>query len=153
MAAEIGPDIMPKQGDNLVDALDLAERTLGEARGSILVMVDNVASDDRPRLVTFREQTRSAIHILALARTGTPELKAIDQAANSLGASVTLMTPDSADINKLIRDTAEAPVSVSSAEDGTRWAEAGWWLVPVLAVFVLVSFRREERVAAREVPA
>ncbi len=38
MAAEISPEIMPKQGDNLVGALQLAVNTLGDSGGSIVVL-------------------------------------------------------------------------------------------------------------------
>ena len=43
MAAEISPEIMPKPGDDLVGAIELATRTLGDAGGSIVVMTDTAA--------------------------------------------------------------------------------------------------------------
>lgn len=148
MAAEISPEIMPKSGDDLAASLALAEQTLGESRGSIVVVADTAGDDNLGALAEFHEQSRLAVCILAVARSDTPELEALNKAATSLGASVTLMTPDSADIDSLVRRTAKAPVAVSSADDGTRWAEAGWWLVPVLAAVVLVSFRREHQVSS-----
>jgi Ca-activated chloride channel family protein len=147
MAAEISPEIMPKSGDDLAASLMLAEKTLGESRGSIVVVADTAGSDNLDALAEFHKQSRSPVCVLAIARSDTPELDALNKAATSLGASVTIMTPDSADIDSLVRRTAKAPVAVSSAGDGTRWAEAGWWLVPALAAVVLVSFRREHQVS------
>jgi Ca-activated chloride channel family protein len=150
MAAEISPEIMPQVGDDLAAALQLAEQTLGESRGSIVVVADTVGNENQRALAEFRQQSRSALWILAVARPDTPELDALNQAAASLGAGVTTITPDSADIHSLVRRTAQAPVAISGADDGTRWAEAGWWLVPVLAALVLVSFRRDVSVSPGE---
>ena len=52
------------------------------------------------------------------------------------------MTPDYADVAALIKSTAKAPVAVGDAGEGIRWAEAGWWLVPVIALLSLLDFRR-----------
>ena len=43
MAAEISPEIMPKEGDDLAGALQVAARTLGDKGGSIVVFADTVA--------------------------------------------------------------------------------------------------------------
>ena len=63
-------------------------------------------------------------------------------AAAALRASITQLTPDSTDVLSLVRRTAKAPVAVAAAAEGTLWAEAGWWLVPLLALLSLESFRR-----------
>jgi Ca-activated chloride channel homolog len=142
MAAEISPAIMPKPGDDLVGALMLASRTLGDVGGSIVVLADTVPADVDSSLRAFRGTVRLPIHFLAVARANTPELDALNDAAAALGASVSLITPDSSDIAQLVRRTAQSPVSVGSAGEAVRWAETGWWLVPVIAVLCLTAFRR-----------
>ena len=142
MAAEISPAIMPKRGDDLVGALVLAERTLGDVGGSVVVLADTVPGDVEPGLREFRRTVRMPIHFLAVAHANTPELAALNNAAAALDASVALITPDAADIAQLVRRTAKSPVSVASAEEGIRWAETGWWLVPAIAVLALTAFRR-----------
>ena len=92
-----------------------------------------------------------AIHFLAVVRPGSPEEDTVNNAASEFGARVTLMTSDSADIDALVRSTAKTPVAVSAAGEGTHWAEAGWWLVPLLALLVLSGFRRESNSATPEV--
>ena len=74
------------------------------------------------------------------------------QWAEATKAKVTLMTADSADVDSLVRQTAQASVT-SGEEDGTRWAETGWWLVPLLALFSLSAFRRVRNENAGEVDA
>ena len=80
-----------------------------------------------------------------MARVDTPEEIDVKTAASPLGATITMMTPDSEDIKELVRRTAKAPIAVAAAGEGTQWAESGWWLVPIIAMFALVAFRREEQ--------
>lgn len=143
MAAEIGPEIMPKSGDALSSALRLAVKSSGDRGGSILVIADTI-EEPTSSLASFRSESNLAINVLAVARKETPELAAIRAAATSLSANVTLLAPDSSDTDSLVRRTAKAPVSVESTDAGTHWEEAGWWLVPALAIIVAASFRREQ---------
>ena len=72
------------------------------------------------------------------------------RAAKLVGAKVTPMTPDSEDVQALVKSTAKAPVLVADAGEGVRWAESGWWLVPVLVALSLFSFRRVDKSIDRE---
>ncbi len=149
MAAEISPEIMPKPGDDLVGAIELATRTLGDAGGSIVVMTDTAAEASN-EFALLRETNRVPIHFLAVARAETPEVTAIQRAATELSADVQLMTPDLEDVRSLVRRTATAPVAVGVAGEGVRWAEAGWWLVPLITLLSLTTFRREQPLTTGE---
>ena len=149
MAAEISPAVMPKPGDHLADALRLAERTLGEIGGSIVVVADT-AQPVAPADLEELKKNRLPVYFLAVARADTPEFEAIQQVAKTLGGDVTLMSPDLADVQSLVKSTARAPVAVSATGEGTRWAEAGWSLIPLLALFSLASFRRVQQIRGTE---
>ena len=140
MAAELGPDIMPRPGNDLAGALRLAARALGEAGGSIIVLTDSAPMGDESLWRAYREDSGWPVHFLAVARPDTTEWDGLRNVAASLGASLTRLTPDSADVLSLVRRTAQ--VAVKTAGEGTRWEEAGWWLVPLLALFALAPFRR-----------
>jgi Ca-activated chloride channel family protein len=146
MAAEIGPGVMPRPGDELPAALRLAARTLGKSGGSIVVLADGAPSENKSVWREFRNETPWPVHFLAVARSDTPEWDTLKEAATELRASITQLTPDSTDVLSLVRRTAKAPVSVAEAGEGFQWAEAGWWLVPFLALLYLESFRRERNV-------
>lgn len=142
MAAEIRPAVMPKAGDDLPGALEMAARTLRAGGGSIVVVADTVADGADQALAEFRAASGLPVHFLAIARADTPEWEAIRRAAGTLRAEVTRMTPDPQDVQSLVRRVAETPVAIGDAAAGTRWAEAGWWLVPAIAVLTLTAFRR-----------
>ncbi len=150
MAGEIAPEIMPVDGDDLAAALELAGRRLGEQAGSIVVIADTVAPQNVPALVDFRSRHDVSVQFLAVAHRGTPELDALEQAASALDGGLTLLTPDASDVDAIVRALAHAPVAASATGQRARWAEDGWWLVPIVAVLVLGSFRRERARAAAE---
>jgi Ca-activated chloride channel family protein len=142
LAEEISPEIMPKSGDNRADALKLAADTLGETSGSIVVVADTATTGTQRSVASFRDTSGLPVYFLAIARADTPEYAAIQRIASTLNADVALITPDDKDVAWLARRAGEAPVSIAVSGEETRWAEAGWWLVPVLALFSLMSFRR-----------
>jgi hypothetical protein len=72
MAAEIGLEIMPKLGDDLASAMRLAERTLGDAGGSIAVVSDTVTESNDAALADFRDKSSVPVYFLAVARSDTP---------------------------------------------------------------------------------
>ncbi len=150
MAVEVSPDIMPEQGDDLAKALKLAIETLKDGGGSIVVILDAVANPDASTLRQLAESNRIPIQFLAVAREKTPEIDSIREAASLLSASVVLMTPDSEDVEEVAKAASGSPRAVSAAAEGVRWAEAGWWLVPVLAAMSLIGFRRETQETVEE---
>jgi Ca-activated chloride channel family protein len=142
MAAEISPAVMPKAGDDLAGAIELAAGTLGRDGGSIVVLADTVVDGADNALAEFRSANGLPVHFLAVARADTPEWAAIRHAAATLRADVQLLTPDQEDVQSLVRRVAETPLAIGDAAAGTRWAEAGWWLVSAIAVLSLGAFRR-----------
>ena len=142
MAAELGPEVMPRPGADLAAALRLAARTLGESGGSIVVLTDTAPTGNESIWRAYRGEYPWPVHFLAVARPDTPEWDSLKGVAAALGASLTRLTPDSADVLSLVRRTARAPVAVQATGEGTRWEEAGWWLVPLFVIFALVPFRR-----------
>ena len=71
MAAEISPEIMPKLGDDLAAALQLADRTLGDTRGTVVVVADD-AEEARRR---FSKQIGWTSHGVEENSIGLPKEK------------------------------------------------------------------------------
>jgi Ca-activated chloride channel homolog len=107
-----------------------------------VVLTDTAPTGNESVWRAYRKEYSWPIHFLAVARPDTPEWDGLKGASAALGASVARLTPDSADVLSLVRRTAQAPVAVKAAGEGTRWEEAGWWLVPLLALLALAPFRR-----------
>jgi Ca-activated chloride channel family protein len=141
MAAEISPDIMPVPGDRLDLALREAARMLAEGQqgGSIVVLADAVDSDP----AALQELSLGyPVQFLAVNIQGSSEDDSLRAAARILDAGVEALDIKDGDVAAIVRHSARTP-SAMQGEQGGRWQEAGYWLVPLLAVIVLASCRRE----------
>lgn len=138
MAADLASDVMPVPGDRLDLALAEARRVLaaGGVGGSVLVIADSVAGTG------LAEEAALPVQCLALTAEPDPGLRA---AARALGAPLVALTPGDGDVQAIIARAAGTPIVV--AGEGGRWQEAGWWLVPLLALALLAAFRRQEDAA------
>jgi Ca-activated chloride channel family protein len=144
MAAEIGPQIMPVPGDRLDLALRAAARVLekDDRGGSIVVLADTV-DITAAQADTLRNALPFAVQFIAINTPGSPENDALRVAARRLDADVEPLDVDGADIGAVMRRAARAPVA-QRGEQGGRWQEAGFWLVPLLALAAALSFRRKQ---------
>jgi Mg-chelatase subunit ChlD len=154
-AAELSPKIMPVEGDVTGQALELADQQLQKlhVRGSILLITDSVASEQLPLLTAHRQNGGAPVHILAVGGEpgvplppDSPPAPALDRAtmqkaADAAGATLTIVSPDTSDVQRLVRRIATSLRAAQPAEAGERWQDAGYWLVPILTLLTLVWFR------------
>ena len=123
-----------------VPGLTLAGRALAGSAdgGSILVMADTVA----PEAVAVLAGTKRAATTLFALLPADTDAGALSEAARAIGATLVPTTVDQADVTAVVRrlDSRDAAASVAGA--GSHWREAGYWLVPLLALLTLASFRR-----------
>lgn len=147
MASEVSPAIMPEPGDRLELAIQKASDLLAEGQqgGSLLVIADSVDLDARAVDSLGNLKQSFPIQFLALVGDGSPERETIEKAARSLRASVQSLTVDGADVASVIA-FAERRAAAGVAGESSRWQEAGYWLTPVLAFLVALSFRRQKTV-------
>lgn len=159
-AGQLDPSVMPVEGDEPVQALQLAQDRLVRAKspGSIVWISDGVDRGQLPELETLGEKGVTAVHVLAMAAgpdvvppADSPPAPALDRdvmqaAARALGGDLVLPTADDSDVRrlnaKIDRSLASAP-----AQEGDRWKDNGYLLLPLLALLVLSFFRRGAAVA------
>lgn len=155
LAADLKPDVMPAKGDAVGDAVALADRELKQAKqpGSILLVNDGITPDQIEELRRLRHAGAAPIHILAVAAgvearvVGGPPAPALDRAgmqaaADAGGGSLTVVTPDQADVTLVAGEVATSFAEVPGGGSGQRWEDAGYWLMPVIVLMTLLWFRR-----------
>jgi Ca-activated chloride channel homolog len=64
------------------------------------------------------------------------------EAADAFGARLVSLTADSSDVASLARRANSISVAVAGAEADRRWRESGFWLMPFVALGILLWFRR-----------
>jgi Ca-activated chloride channel family protein len=142
MAAELSPDLMPIDGDALGEALERAAALLDRAGvpGSVLVVADSVSPSQAQAVA--EAATDLPVQFLAIKPPNAPLDAGMQQAANARGASVTEMTIDRSDVERLAR-TAQSDFRAAPMEGaGDRWRDAGFYLLPVIALIALTWSRR-----------
>jgi len=153
MASHVSPEIMPKPGDDLASAILRSKQALGDEGGSLVVVTDDAVSLTSAELSKLGEGGRVPVHFLAVTAEGSPELDAIRQVARQLGGGVTLMSADNSDIDAILDKVSGTRASVSGEDGESRWAEDGWYLLPIVALLILPLFRREQQLSSTEVAA
>jgi Ca-activated chloride channel homolog len=143
MAQALAPDIMPKPGDNLAGAIELASKVLadGENGGSILVLADDVAPGQIAKLQAS-EQGRVPVSLLAMVPRNQENGPALRLAARAMKARLMVATVDASDVAAIGKRLATTGYIVSRPREARRWRDMGWYLVPLLAIVVLLWFRR-----------
>ncbi len=142
MADALSPAIMPREGDRVAEAIALAAKVLREGGqgGSILVVADTVAPGQAGALRQL--PGHPPVVFFAMAPPTAVEADGnLETAISALGARKIVATIDDADVQGITRRLADAPAApvVGEAE---RWEEAGYWLVPLIALIALLWFRR-----------
>lgn len=145
MAAEISPEIMPMPGDQLDKALLKAKKVLmdGGQGGSIVVLADSVDVDSEA-LKSVADELKIPVQFLSVNAPESSQRDSVQAAARLLGGTVELLDVENRDVAAIVSKAASAPVAREGSE-GERWQEAGYWLVPFVAVLFLSTFRREEQ--------
>ena len=70
----------------------------------------------------------------------------MQEAARAGGGALVLVTPDDSDVRQLNKRI-EHSIAAAPAQEGERWKDAGYYLLPVFALLLLPFFRRGSAVS------
>ena len=142
MVEDLTPDLMPVDGDALVEALRLARQLLEKSGvpGSALVIADNVSPAQAALLATA--EIDLPVQFLSVQSLNATIDGGLRDAANNLNAPVVELTVDEADVERVTRRAESNISAVSATGEGTRWLDAGYYLLPLLAFVALTWSRR-----------
>ncbi len=148
------PEIMPEPGDAAAAALELGAGLLDNAEtpGSILLIADQISENQVEELRKFHKESAIPVLIYAIAAdpgvtvpAGSPpapalNIEAMKKAATAVGASLTIVTPNENDVQKLAKRIKSTLVAAEQNQ-GDRWQDAGYWFLPILLLLGLFFFR------------
>ena len=154
-AEALEPGIMPKSGDEPAEAIALASRRLNQASvpGSIVLITDHIDPSQLEKLESVYKQGAIEVHVLAMAAgpgvippTGSYPASALDldalkKAAGVMSGSVTEVTADRADVEKL-SSVIERSISHAPGQEGQQWKDSGYYLLVLLLLILLTFFRK-----------
>jgi Ca-activated chloride channel family protein len=142
MAKEISPEIMPVDGDALGRALEEAARVFDRAGvpGSVLVIADAVSPSQVDGLAAGPPDL--PVQFLAVSPPNAPIDPGLQQAARALDATITQLTIDQSDVERIARTAQSEFRAARMDEGGEQWKDAGYYLVPVIALIGLAWSRK-----------
>jgi Ca-activated chloride channel family protein len=142
MVEDLTPELMPVDGDALAQALQLAEQMLEKsgAPGSALVIADSVSSLQVQALSTA--EIVLPVQFLSLQSPSAATDSGLQNAATNLKTTVVRLTVDQADVETVARRAQSKLTVLSATNGGTRWQDAGYTLLPLLAFLALMWSRR-----------
>ena len=142
MLEDLTPDLMPVDGDALGQALQLAEEVLAKSGvpGSALVIADSVAPSQVESVAAAGISL--LVQFLSLQSPSAPSDSGLQSAASNLNASVVELTFDPTDVEDVARRAQSRLKTVTATNEGNRWQDAGYTLLPFLAFFILMWSRR-----------
>jgi Ca-activated chloride channel family protein len=142
MVEDLTPDLMPADGDALAEALQLAEKVLERAGvpGSVLVMADGVAPT---QAAAIGEASSSlSVQFLALNSAAVAVDTGLARAASAMGAPVLRLSVDETDVQRVAQRAQSDFNAVAGSASGDRWRDAGYLLLPPIALLALFWSRR-----------
>ena len=168
LLSALAPDIMPLQGSNATEAIELAAgllETSGLTNGSVLLITDGLPKFETSRVEGLLGSVGADLGILVMGTdTGAPiplpdggflrddsdqivipavDRQQIQRIATALGARRTDVSVDNSDIQSLLSGAQSSITSDDSLERKTdTWIDLGYWLAIAAALLMLPLFRR-----------
>jgi len=144
MAGELSPAVMPRDGDSLAAALELARQQFERSQsvGSILVIADSIDPAQAAQLGQYRETAGPPVQVLAMAPEPQAARAAVARGAQALDAAIHPLTVNDSDVQAAVAGAKRLVRSVSARQEGTRRKDDGYLLVPFLVVLIALWARR-----------
>jgi Ca-activated chloride channel family protein len=142
MVEDLTPELMPVDGDALGDALQLAGSVLERAGvpGSVLVLADAVVPAQVEGIAAARLSL--PVQFLAMSSPAAPVDPGLARAASALGAPVLRLSVDGTDVQRVAQRAQSDFKAVAGVASGDRWRDAGYLLLPAIALLALFWSRR-----------
>jgi Ca-activated chloride channel family protein len=144
MAEGLEPKTMPVEGDALKEALELAGKLFAQSdkAGSTVVIADTVSPGQVSEIHQRGLQDRFPLQFLAVNALSAPMDKGLQNAADALGAKVTMLSVDASDLEGITRQAERDVKTVLAEQSGERWKDSGYAIVPLVVLISLVWARR-----------
>jgi Ca-activated chloride channel family protein len=142
MIEDLGPDLMPVEGDALADALDISHYLFERsgAGGSILVLADSVAPSQLDEL--SESPYKLPLQFLSVQSESSSVDKGLERAASALDADIEKLTLDQEDVKSITNRARTEFASMKGEDSESQWLDAGYYLLPFIALLVLLWSRQ-----------
>jgi len=137
LAAALEPEVMPREGDALDEALLLVaqQMEMQKIKGSVLVVTDSITPAQLEKLANLDYKLPVQV-LAAVANTETAAQTGVTQGAKLLGARLQLLGPDTKDAEAINAKAVSDAARITN--EAQRWRDEGYLLIPFIVVGLLL---------------
>lgn len=140
-AQALDPSIMPLKGDNVQDALLLAQKQLNSAAATIIILTDAIS----PSLVQVAEKQgfKNDMNVILwqIVSSELSNVSDFNSAASLLDATTVPYAADNSDV-KAVSEQIEKNFKNAQQDDSSRYEDGGYVLIPLLFLLLLLWARQ-----------
>lgn len=154
-AGELSPEVMPREGDDPVSAIELAFSMISNAKlaGSILLIVDSMPDgiDEKLKAILPIQYPLQILAVAARPGSDIPadsvlapalDLNNLQKVADILDARLTEVTASPSDVEQINSNIVRSHKDTQIEGEGERFKDAGFYFIPFLIVLGLFWSRR-----------
>ena len=139
-AHSLSPEIMPKKGDALYEALQLASQQFHKIEGTIIILTDTLSKAEVEKIE--KDAALQAYKIVLYNITSKAlQQKSIEKLTAKMGADFVAFSSDGSDIESINASVARQYENAQMKKEGS-YVDSGYELVPFIALFLLLFFRK-----------
>ena len=135
-AQALDPAIMPLKGDNIQEALLLAQKELDDKSATIIVLTDSLSPSSVKLAKKSGFKVGGNVVFWQMASTALSNAAEFKNAASLLDAHYVPYTPDESDVDK-VSSMIDKNFKSTVQEDESRYEDGGYWLVPFIFLLLL----------------
>ncbi|PHS38933.1 MAG: hypothetical protein COB07_02640 [Sulfurovum sp.] len=140
-AQALDVSIMPLEGDNISDALLLAQKELNTQGATIIVLTDSLSSSLVKQAIKSGFDKQRDVVIWQMASKELSNADSVKQASSLLGASYVPFARDGSDVAE-VSSLIDKNFKNASKEDESTYEDGGYVLIPILFLLLLFWARQ-----------
>jgi len=135
-AEALNPKIMPLEGENIKEALLLAQKTLGKEAGTIIVMSDSLSPSSVNLAKNEGLKAGTKVLFWQMASSSLSNEADFKSAASLLAGDFVAYAGDESDVAE-VSAMIERNFKSAAQEDSSRYEDGGYWLIPFIFLLLL----------------
>ena len=134
-------DIMPLQGDNIKEALLLAQKELGDEGATVIVLTDALSASSVKLAIKAGLDPKTNVILWQIASKELSDKNAFEQAASLLGGNYVPYSKDGSDVT-VVSSLIEKNFKDAAKNDESKYEDGGYFLVSLIFLLLLLWARQ-----------
>ena len=140
-AQALDPGIMPLDGDNVQDALLLAQKQLDQKGATVIILTDAISPSSVKLAVKNGFETETNVILWKIASSELSSASDFSSAASILNAHVVNYSGDNADVQE-VSSLVDRNFKSAMSDDSNKYEDGGYWLIPFIFLLMLMWARQ-----------